>query len=400
MLPKNSGSFTLQAQSLMESFQISRESGFLIEPSDALPSAYAPWEDMAENLTTLLSIGALRRAVLKLPVIDVNALLHDSALLSRAKLLLTTICQGYVFGDTSTTQSLPPQLAKPLCRISKALDVPPILSYSDYVLANWQRIDPTGPLTLDNLRVRIGIHGSTDEAWFMLVHIAIEAGSGEIARQCVEAKLAADARDAESLRGTLDQLTERLTQVKSIFLRMRERCDPSVYFLRVRPFTHGWYNNPAFDGGIVYEGVEEYAGRPMAFRGETGAQSSIVPSVDTVLGIEHPKDALLEHLIAMRDYMPRLHREFLAWLDDSCVRGFVTSDQDRDAEALVTSYNRCCSALSDFRSVHLEVARDYVYAYRNTKIDSAANSASLGTGGTPPDYLGHHRDATKAALIK
>ncbi len=37
--------------------------------------------------------------------------------------------------------------------------------------------------------------------------------------------------------------------------RMPEFCDPYVYFHRVRPYIHGWKDNPAVPDGVVHEGV-------------------------------------------------------------------------------------------------------------------------------------------------
>ncbi|MDG2123300.1 MAG: hypothetical protein P8J87_06375, partial [Verrucomicrobiales bacterium] len=259
------------------------------------------------------------------------------------------------------------------------------------------------PISLENLQVRIGINGGVDEGWFILVHVAVEAEAGQMVGQCVEAKLAAESGDSESLVETLKSLADEIGRLKSTFLRMRKRCDPHVYFLRVRPFTHGWHNNPAFPEGMIYEGVEEHSGKPASFRGETGAQSSVIPTLDAALGIDHPDDKLNKHLAAMRDYMPREHREFLTWMEESTVRDFVlqTSEEKDDSEReLLAAYNTCCEALTDFRTVHLEIAHEYVFAHRNTAIDSPSNPASVGTGGTPPiDYLSHHRDRTGDSII-
>ena len=84
--------------------------------------------------------------------------------------------------------------------------------------------------------------------------------------------------------------------------RMPERCDPYVYFTRVRPFIHGWKNHPALPQGLRYEGVAELDG-PQQLRGETGAQSTIVPVLDALLGVSHAPDPLREYLDEMRGGM-------------------------------------------------------------------------------------------------
>ncbi len=35
---------------------------------------------------------------------------------------------------------------------------------------------------------------------------------------------------------------------------MGEKCDPAIYYQRVRLPMSGWRNNPELPGGLVYEG--------------------------------------------------------------------------------------------------------------------------------------------------
>jgi indoleamine 2,3-dioxygenase len=49
----------------------------------------------------------------------------------------------------------------------------------------------------------------------------------------------------------------------------------------------GWRNNPALPDGLVYAGL--WGNQPQQLYGETGAQSTIVPAFDAVLGIQHQK---------------------------------------------------------------------------------------------------------------
>jgi hypothetical protein len=67
-----------------------------------------------------------------------------------------------------------------------------------------------------------------------------------------------------------------------------EKCDPHVYYHRVRLPMSGWKGNPRLPNGLVYESsCAGDAGAPVELYGETGAQSSIVAAVDAALGIEH-----------------------------------------------------------------------------------------------------------------
>jgi indoleamine 2,3-dioxygenase len=171
---------------------------------------------------------------------------------------------------------------------------------------------------------------------------------------------------------------------------MRELCDPYIYYRRVRPYIFGWKDRPALPDGLIYEGVEEFKGLPQRYRGGTGAQSSIVPSLDAVLGIRHADDPLRAYLLEMRDYMPVGHRRYIAALETGpSVRATVIEEN----EAILRShYDRCVELLRAFRAKHLEYAASYIQ--RQSQV-AATNPTEVGTGGKPfLQYLKKHRDET------
>ena len=77
--------------------------------------------------------------------------------------------------------------------------------------------------------------------------------------------------------------------------------DPRAY-LKFRTFIMGQVGNPGiFPEGVVYEGV---SADPQYYRGETGAQDSIIPSCDNFLQLSqrYPKNELTEYLVDLRFY--------------------------------------------------------------------------------------------------
>src|SRR5437899_2480512 len=147
-------------------------------------------------------------------------------------------------------------------------------------------------------------------------------------------------------------------QLARMLGRMPEGCDPYVYFRRVRPYIHGWANHPSLPAGMIYEGVEDYAGIAQNFRGETGAQSSIIPALDAALGIVHAEDMLRRYLKEMRDYMPPRHRAFIEAVEAGrSVRDYVLCHQ---RPRLATAYNAAVDGIELFRSTHLKYARNYI----------------------------------------
>ena len=181
-----------------------------------------------------------------------------------------------------------------------------------------------------------------------------------------------------------------------VLARMPEKCDPYVYFHRVRPYIFGWKNNPALPDGVIYEGVDEYQGKGQKFRGETGAQSAIVPALDGVLGIEHERDELRDYLMEMRQYMPPKHVKFIEAVENGPrVRDFVFKLNNN---AIKNVFNECVSLVADFRALHLEYAGTYIHAQAQK---TPGNPSAVGTGGTPfMIYLRKHRDETRNQPVK
>jgi indoleamine 2,3-dioxygenase len=143
-------------------------------------------------------------------------------------------------------------------------------------------------------------------------------------------------------------------------------------------------------GSVVYEGVQAYGGHPQQSRGETGAQSAIVPPLDAMLGVGHKEDILRTYLMEMRTYMPPAHRAFIDSLE---TRGSVRSFVQRSGRSHLTEvYDACAEGLERFHTLHLEYAAAYIF--RQAQTDDK-NPHTVGTGGTPfMEYLKKHRDET------
>ena len=114
---------------------------------------------------------------------------------------------------------------------------------------------------------------------------------------------------SEEKVGNLEQALESINKINKIMDRMPEHCDPYIYYNRVRPYIFGWKNNPDLPKGLIYEGF--FKNKPQQFRGETGAQSSIIPLLDALFSVKHKKDSLRDYLEEMLLYMPPAHRELI-----------------------------------------------------------------------------------------
>ena len=386
----------------LESYDVSAERGFLCKYEAGevtLPSAFAEARDVALRLPQILPTGRTRALLLdKLPDTirqgDVDALSDAEARM--AMVHYSFMVQAYVWGEAEAPSVLPRQLARPISWLADRLGQQPLLPYSGYVLDNWARFDAAGPIDLDNVYMIQNFASGLDEAWFVLVHVAIEAAAGEALAAFGPVIEAVEAGDAGTVQHRLEAMAGVWAKINAIFDRMPEQCDPYIYFERVRPYIHGWKDNPALPDGIVYEGVSAHDGQPVAFRGQTGSQSSIVPAMDALLGVGHAADPMRTYLDELHIYRPPHHRAFIDDVREaSGLRDFVRRAGSR---GLIDAYNGLIEAVADFRTRHLEYAASYIN--RQSRM-AAGNDTDVGTGGTPfMKYLKKHRDETRARMLE
>lgn len=378
----------------LSDYGMSRERGFLshYEIDEVfLPTRFDEVVDTAERLSDLLSSGRVRYWLRDLPAPEIESWAAKAPEEQVRTMMVhySFLVQAYVWGEPEPPALLPANLARPIVALADRLGQAPLLPYSAYVLDNWARIDKSGPVTLDNIRMVQNFLGGADENWFVMIHVAIEAEAGVLLDNAVRRE---DSAACEALLVEMDGAWER---IYAVFKRMPERCDPYVYFHRVRPYIHGWANNPALGEGLVYEGVEKFAGKPQAFRGQTGSQSSIVPSMDALFGVGHSDDPLKRFLDELHHYRPVPHRRFIEDLArHSTLRDFVTR---ANSPSLRDAFNACLEQVARFRTRHLEYAASYI----NKQAGSIpGNDPDVGTGGTPfMKYLKKHRDENRAQTV-
>ena len=360
------------------------ESGFLPNKiSTLLSNEFDDVEHIAKNLPKILANNQIEDEVLNLETEkNISNLSIDE--LERAMLLYSYIGHGYIWGGTSIEKVIPKNISKTWYKISQKLDRPPILSYASYALNNWKLQDVNKPFDLENIRILQNFLGGMDEDWFIMIHIAIEHEAKEILNNLKTYYL-----DQNEDQSYLENALVSIKKINQIMNRMPEKCDPFIYYNRVRPYIFGWKNNPATPNGVIYEGVEEYGGTPQLFRGETGAQSSIVPALDALLGVTHSNDPLKEYLDEMRLYMPKEHRNLLNDLDQWSENNRSNSITE---DSSVVLSDEIIKEVHAFRNKHLEYARIYIH---EQSLSNQNNSNVVGTGGTPfMKYLDKHLQET------
>ncbi|KAI9334361.1 Indoleamine 2,3-dioxygenase [Zopfochytrium polystomum] len=418
-----------------------------------LPAYFEPWELVLDDLTSLLLANRLRRRVLALPTLD-TARLSTLREWQRAYLVLSFIGQGYVWGKNENAEEvLPANVAVPWCAVCFHLDLKPIISYASVELYNYKLLDPLDPPTLDNLAILHTFSGGTDEAWFYLISLAMEAAGAPAVPAIIDALNAVETGDLPRLRAALEIIEVAIEQLNEILPRMYEKNDGHIFFHRVRPYMNGWEKSDDLPNGVLYEGVTAVNGVPNGlpstgelpqgtygkYAGASAGQSPLIHVIDLAMGITHfpaktmggppptpsgtpithqpqspsGQDASFNFIHAMREYMPGPFRRFVYAIADSySIRSFKAWLGEVDST--VDAFNRCVEGMRAFRDKHIQMVALYIVVQARKKMEvgyvgtpagvktERVNQALLarGTGGTNlMPFLKQTRDETTAARV-
>lgn len=257
---------------------------------------------------------------------------------------------------------LPENIAKPFVCISEKLNVHPWLDYHyAYALGNYIRIDPSKSLHWKNLDMACKFSGTKDEIGFIMLHVYINELSPRLIEGIQKEDLALCAR-------VITEMNERRKE-------MWIASDPKHYN-DFRIFIMGIKGNPSIFGeGVIYEGC--FDNEPQQYRGQTGAQDDIIPTLDIFTGIirYYPENELTQYLHDLRTYRPKVVQTFFHDLEDYYNKypllDLLRSQHDyENIVHLLTIIDQ----VFQFRQGHWHFVEKYIIA--NTDYGQA-------TGGTP-----------------
>ena len=267
-------------------------------------------------------------------------------------------------------QILPKNIAVPLVLVSSKLDVYPWLDYHySYSLGNYVKKNPAASLHWKNLDMACKFTGTPDEIGFIMVHVYINELSPKLVGSVME--YGKNNLNIDSLQ-MCGQILEEMNH------RRREMWTASRYekYNDFRIFIMGIKgNNHIFGEGLIYEDC--FKNKPQQYRGQTGAQDSIIPMIDIFSGIVdyYPDNKLTEYLLDLRTYRPR------------CVQNFFVDLRNYYKE------NPLFKQLTDAKCyeglVYLLKIVDEVYLFRNghwqfvQKYIMSNTKYAFATGGTP-----------------
>jgi indoleamine 2,3-dioxygenase len=228
-----------------------------------------------------------------------------------------------------------------------------------YALFNYRLADPTKGLEYSNLRlIRAFEHGldpSSSEAGFVLVHIDMVRNSGPLVAGVMSSLNACASDDRAAFTDGLETIVRAMTKVNQVMDNMWGKSKPNDY-TSFRTFIFGITSQSMFPNGVIYEGVSD---EPLSFRGESGANDSMIPLCDNFLQISMPSTPLTAILKDFRSYRPGNHREFLEYVGARAqvlgIKEYALSDTESAA-----AYLRILNQVRDFRWRHWCFTREYI----------------------------------------
>lgn len=375
-------------------FLISTETGFLTrtDPVGKLPKKFEVLDSLLDRMrwyqpdgsAGLLAKKQLAEAVDKeLPMYDFEgiedkmlllAIYRDYCFLASAYLLED--CHHKYLKDGSyglARDRLPKNLAVPFVNISKKLSFRPFLEYnSGYSLNNWFRINKDEGITINNIDIFRSFVNLKSEAGFILVHVAINQHSGNLIRSGVDVLSSAEQQNRNAFNDSLCEMRDTLLYMNQEFERMYIESSPTDYNL-FRTFILGIVNQPMFPKGVVYEGC--YNNEPQFFRGESGANDSVIPFSDNIVEITAtlPKNPLTDILRDFRTYRPTNHQEFLKWSEDAA-RDIGVLEYSRKDPVSLLHLLEVTDQIRAFRHRHWVLTNLYIMNF---------SKHPIATGGSP-----------------
>jgi indoleamine 2,3-dioxygenase len=365
-------------------FNISPSYGFLPirEPLQRLPSPFEKLQELIEHLPNILLIpNEIEKWVETIPCYknEINIII-DPFLLQALFRAYTFVTSAYTLELSYQTfvktgkygkarQVLPKHIAESLVMVSEKLNVYPWLDYHyAYSLGNYVKRDENGSLDWKNLDMACKFIGSMDEIGFIMLHVYINELSPKLVESVSGFTKTADKTYLKQCGTVMEQINKRRRE-------MWEASRPDHYN-DFRVFIMGIKGNTElFGDGLVYEGC--FDNKPQQFRGQTGAQDSIIPMMDIFTGVVdyYPENKLTEYLLDLRSYRPVCVQDFFKDLRSHYSTNPVYSkfSEEKDVEGLLDLL-KIVDEIYLFRNGHWQFVQKYIM--ENTDYPVA-------TGGTP-----------------
>ena len=251
-----------------------------------------------------------------------------------------------------------------------------------YALYNYRYHDPAiGYSRYSNLRLirafEQGLDPRSSEAGFVLTHVdmvkqspALIQGVTRILDKIEESTRTPSFNNRDGVNQGFEILLNAMEKIEASMETMWSNSLPRDYNA-YRTFIFGITSQSMFPNGVVYEGHND--NKPLFFRGESGANDSMIPLLDHLLEIPMPANPLTAILKDFRSYRPLPHRQFLSFVMSKATELGVAAYCRADPTTAIL-YLRLLDHMRSFRWRHWLFAREYIL--KRSKHPTA-------TGGSP-----------------
>lgn len=363
----------------LDPFMVSARRGFLPRKNPVLnlPHKYGLLDEILNKMrwnqpdgsSGLLAKKEIKNVVKSLPQYQVNdvsdkmlaiALYRDYSFLTSAYLFEECHHNYLQTGKYGLARDfLPKNISVPFYQLAKMLGLKPFMEYNScYALNNYYLIDPKGDISINNVDIFRSFINNKSEKGFIKVHVTINKYSGELVRAGMNVLRYCELKDRANFNKSLELMRDVLLFMNNEFERMYSESDPDDYNV-FRTFIMGIKNQPMFPKGVIYEGC--FNDEPQYFRGESGANDSIIPFCDNILGITKylPQNSLTDILRDFRSYRPIEHRNFLQFTEEASNKVDVLEFARQNSHSLlnlieVADQNRA------FRTRHWNLTNMYI----------------------------------------
>ncbi len=356
-------------------FSVDSVNGFLPvrAPLKELPEKYNQIQNIINKLPELIHNGSeLEHLVISLPNFVKEVELETDIFIVQALYrAFTFITSAYLLQPAFETQNegkygrgrdvLPENITQSLECVSNKLGVFPWLDYHyAYSLGNYVKKDPEGSFDYTNLDMACRFSGTSDETGFIMVHVDINSNSPGLIKG-IELTRSDTNAGLELIYETMKKINERR---KTMWMASNHKN-----YNNFRAFIMGIKGNTdIFGPGVKYEGSNDTSLR--TYRGQSGSQDDIIPTVDIFSGLfkYYPDNLLTQYLLDMRQYRPKVVQQFFSDLQEN----YINIDELDDI-GLKYLY-MIQEEVHNFRNGHWMFVQKYIM--ENTKYQVA-------TGGTP-----------------
>lgn len=357
-------------------FSIDENNGFLPinDPLTKLPNDFNNLQLLTDLIPSLITIpNAIIEPTLNIP--DYSLLINEI----NDAFILQALFRAYSFVTSAYTlelsyqefvkngnygvarRVLPANIAKPFTLVASKLNVYPWLDYHyAYSLGNYNKKDKNGTLDWKNLDMCCRFTNSPDEVGFIMVHVYINELSPLLIKGINNC-------DLKLVSESIEEMNKRRKEMWTASRHERYN-DFRIFIMGIKG------NESIFGDGLVYEGCGT---EPQQYRGQTGAQDNIIPSLDIFTGIVdyYPENKLTEYLLDLRSYRPVCVQNFLhdlriKYKTNKLINSLI---ENNDVSGLIYLL-KIVDQVYLFRNGHWQFVQKYIMS--NVKY-------AFATGGTP-----------------